>query len=454
MGEENNISIKKYDENPSKTFVVDSKNNIYIGIKNFYNSFCYYISAIQRLHSSKTLGENLNNMFQIKKDTNNIVSKEIETSKKIFSILISYNKINQNNFKTISEEIIKYKDEVILPMFNDNMKNGGDPQLILVRLFFPIIFHYTTTDIFIDILKELNFSKVHFPNTLYLNSEFNILTEQYSQFNKTLNKWYDKMLNYLNDPNNKFNESTFMSTFKVSTLCLFFADVYERESVASFSGHAVTIVLGKDDIFYVIDDNVNILPFTEYISLQRSCIHEMEIKDLTEDAIDKLKQIDFIELNRRYYRTVIKFKSNSENILQSFNETIYPNLDENLNKKILTPNSNSDFMIGGKINKQFLQLFLNHPFGKLYLIILFIFVIILILSIIQYLYKLCKIKCLKTELEELENKKNKYLQHSRFNGFPSPNINTAIIDDAPKEDILNENFKPKLNFANYNFNFI
>lgn len=446
MGEENNIRIKKYDENPSKTFVVDSKNNIYIGIKNFYNSFCYYISAIQRLHSSKTLGENLNNMFQIKKDTNNIISKEIETSKKIFSILISYNKINQNNFKTISEEIIKYKDEVILPMFNDNMKNGGDPQLILVRLFFPIIFHYTTTDIFIDILKELNFSKVHFPNTLYLNSEFNILTEQYSQFNKTLNKWYDKMLNYLNDPDNKFNESTFVSTFKVSTLCLFFADVYERESVASFSGHAVTIVLGKDDIFYVIDDNVNILPFTEYISLQRSCIHEMEIKDLTEDAIDKLKQIDFIELNRRYYRTVIKFKSDAKNIQQGFNE--------NLNKNILIPNTNSKVMIGGELNKQFLRLFWNHPFGKSYLIILFILVIILILSIIQYLYKLFKIKCLKTELEELKNKKNKYLQYSQLNGFPSPDINTTIIDDAPKENILNENFKPKLNLANYNFNFV
>ena len=185
--------------NHTKTYIVDCEDNIYIGIKNFYNSFCYYITAIQRLHSSKTLKNNLEIMFKIKKNDNSIITDEIETSKKIFSILITYDKINKSNFKEITEEIIKYKDEVILPMFNESMKKGGDPQLILSRLFLPIIFHYTTQEIFIDILKELNFSKVHFSDTLYRNNEFNILTDEYSRYNSTLKKWYDTMLNYLND---------------------------------------------------------------------------------------------------------------------------------------------------------------------------------------------------------------------------------------------------------------
>ena len=421
--------------NHTKTYIVDCEDNIYIGIKNFYNSFCYYITAIQRLHSSKTLKNNLEIMFKIKKNDNSIITDEIETSKKIFSILITYDKINKSNFKEITEEIIKYKDEVILPMFNESMKKGGDPQLILSRLFLPIIFHYTTQEIFIDILKELNFSKVHFSDTLYRNNEFNILTDEYSRYNSTLKKWYDTMLNYLNDDENKFTEQSFISSFKVSTLCLFFADVYKRDNAAEFAGHAVTIVLGNDNIFYVIDDDVNILPFIEYITLKRSSIHEMEIKDLTESAIDELKKIDFIKINQRYYRTTIEFEKNNEN-LKSFNV---------INRQTLNVN-----LIGaGIIDEKFWLSFKNNYIGQIYLVFVALLIIILIISIIQYIYKLYKIKKLKTEIEKLKEKKAKYSQ----NVYPKVH-NNPIIEDVPNEVVLTENYKPKLNLNNYRFSFI
>lgn len=427
-----NKKINTFDH--TESFITDCEDNIYIGIKNFYNSFCYYISAIQRLHSSKTLKNNLEIMFKIKKDDNSIIIEEIEISKKIFSILIIYNEINQSNFKNITEKIIEYKNDVILPMFNENMKKGGDPQLILSRLFLPIIFHYTTQDIFIDILKELNFSKIYFSDTLYQGDEFDILIDEYHRYNSTLKKWYNSMLNYINNPENKFDENTFISTFKVSTLCLFFADVYKREEAAKFAGHAVTIVLGKDNIFYVIDDDVNILPFIDYIKLKRSSIHEMEIKDLTELAIEELKKIDFIKINRRYYRTVIEFEKN----------------DDYLKKiKIINRNTPIVNLIGGTIDKNFWLLFKNSYVGQIYLIFIILLIVVLIISIIQYVYKIYKIKNIKSEIKKLNEKKIKYSQLI----YTKNNIN-PIIEDAPKEVVLTENYKPKLNFNNYNFGFM
>lgn len=421
-----------------KSFVCDYDNNIYIGIKNFYNSFCYYITAIQRLHSSNTLKEHLDEMFKLDNTETHIVKTEATLSEEIFSILKTYNKINTNNFKEISEEIEKYKDEVILPKFSDDMKSGGDPQLMLTRLFLPIIFHYTKPTIFVQILKELNFSKCHFPNTFYHGNEFNILKpDQYSTYNNALKEWYNDTIKYLNDPKNDFNQQTFVSNFKVSTLCLFFSDVYDRDKKSSFAGHAVTIVLGNDNIFYVIDDNVNILPFVDYIKLQQTHICEMEIKDLTDEAIEMLTQIDSIKLNvnMRYYRTSITFKKDPE----TYNKIS--------NVKMLPFN-----LIGGthqtEINRKFMFRFINTIYGRIYLIILMLLILILIIYIIRLLYQKYKIKNLENELNKLKEKKNKY------NQMVNPKIYPEVIQDAPTENILNENYKPKLNYSNYNFNFI
>ena len=434
----NNEFVNKSSIDSIKSFVCDYEDNIYIGIKNFYNSFCYYITAIQRLHSSKTLKEHLDEMFKLDNTETHIVKNEAILSEEIFSILKTYNKINMNNFKEISEEIEKYKDEVILPKFSDDMKSGGDPQLMLTRLFLPIIFHYTKPTIFIQILKELNFSKCHFSNTFYHDNEFNILKpDQYSTYNNALKEWYNDTIKYLNDPKNDFNQQTFVSDFKVSTLCLFFSDVYDRDKKSSFSGHAVTIVLGNDNIFYVIDDNVNILPFIEYIKLQQTHICEMEIKDLTDDAIEMLSQIDLIQLNvnMRYYRTTITFKKDIETYNKISNIKITP-----LN------------LIGGtkhtQIDRKFIYMFMNTTYGKIYLILLMLLILILIISIIRLFYQKYKIKKLKNELNKLKEKKNKYIQ------MVNPKIYPEIIRDAPMENILSENYKPKLNYSNYNFNFI
>lgn len=434
----NNEFINKSSIDTIKSFICDYDNNIYIGIKNFYNSFCYYITAIQRLHSSQTLKEHLDEMFKLDNSETHIIKNEAELSKEIFSILKTYNKINMNNFKEISEEIEKYKDDVILPKFSDDMKSGGDPQLMLTRLFLPIIFHYTKPTIFIQILKELNFSKCHFPNTFYHGNEFNILkSDQYSTYNNALKEWYNDTIKYLNDPKNDFNQQTFTSTFKVSTLCLFFSDVYDREKNSSFAGHAVTIVLGNDNIFYVIDDNVNILPFEEYIKLQQTHIHEMEIKDLTDEAIEMLSQINTIQLNvnMRYYRTTITFKKDTETHNKFSNIKILP-----LNLNGGTRNV--------QINRKFLYMFMNTTFGKIYSIVIILLMIILIISIISLIYQEYKIKKLKSELNKLKTKNNKYKQ------MVNPKIYPEIIQDAPSENILNENYKPKLNYSNYVFGFI
>jgi hypothetical protein len=106
-------------------------------------------------------------------------------------------------------------------------------------------------------------------------------------------------------------------SFKVGTLCLFFKDVYNRNTVSENAGHAITIIKDKDDVFYVIDDAHVIVRFEKYIEFIYETMYEIELKDIDDESLDKLiNQFDnredktkhHLHFNKRIYRVVIKPK--------------------------------------------------------------------------------------------------------------------------------------------------
>ena len=409
-------SSENSNENSEIATIIDKNGTIYMGIYNFFVSFCYYISAIQRLHSSRTLKEVLKKGLVRLDDRSE--SKDIHNiTNEIFKILVDYNKIEdiiidiektqkketpiKNNLRgaALKKYLIKRNKEAILGgdlntsldhiykeiksyektitnLISERLKHGGDPQEIMVKLFLPIIFHYTDDSTFLEILQELNFSLLHFKNTNYDINSFDIIKDNKENYNGKLFNWYKEILKYKDRIGEKVNENTFNNQFCVSTLCIFFKSVYERDYSGN-SGHAVSFVLGNDDKFYVIDDDVNIMLFENYIKMFESRIFEMEIKDLTTDAVQLLSEIDYLNVDHRIYRTVIKFKDRSVKSLtggetnEINNDGLIIN-DENENPLIIVP-------LKDKINKIYSnnKLVFNIYFGFIAVLIVILIIVVI-----------------------------------------------------------------------------
>lgn len=431
--------------------VTDKNNTHYIGIYNFYNSFCYYISAIQRLHSSLTIKELLKgDLFN---NDNREESKEIHRiSKQIFEILTVYNKIDDlvnnsssddvkisNNLRgaalkkfmvkkekidnKFSEDIgllfdeIKKYEKIIDEIISEKLKHGGDPQEILIKLFLPILFNYTDNTTFLKILKELNFNILHFKNTNYGENQFELTNNK--NYNATLLKWYREILSFKDKVIETVDEKMFNNQFCVSTLCIFFSSVYERD-YSSHSGHAVTFILGSDDLFYVIDDSNNIMQFENYIKMFKSRIYEMEIKDLTSDVIQKLSENDDLNVDNRIYRTVIKFKEDS--VKSMIGGDLSPQTSEyNID------NSNANI-----IDKFKTFYYANIKWFKIYYLVLVLLVVILIIHIILYYRKQHLIGDYKVKIKRIKNKVEK-MRHIDINSIEvKSNELMNKIDDKKK----------------------
>ena len=156
----------------------------------------------------------------------------------------------------------------------------------------------------VNVMKEIGLTFKHFSNTRSI-SDFKFTVND--EFNKKLYYNYMELL--------RKEKPIETESFKVGTLCLFFKDVYDRNTVSENAGHAITIIKDKDDVFYVIDDAHVIVRFEKYIEFIYESMYEIELKDIDDESLDKLiKQFDqrenksnhHLHFNKRIYRVVIK----------------------------------------------------------------------------------------------------------------------------------------------------
>lgn len=264
--------------------VKDRDDIIYKPIHNYFNHFCYFITCIQRLHSSSTL----NKLVQT-----NVLNDFKQECENILYLLRHYDKAN--------DEDPKYKD-IIQTFFHQSTKSGGCPQTTLTQLFIPVIYQLYGKDRTLKVMQEINLQFKHFRNTVE-EKEFIYTTN--TKFNKQLYLNYQQLL--------KEEEYIPLSQFKVGTLCLFFKSVYNRNTADENAGHAITIVQDCNHHFFVIDDSHAIVPFDKYVEYIYDTMYEIELKDIDDDSlqflIDDCKQYkDKLYFNKRIYRVVIKPK--------------------------------------------------------------------------------------------------------------------------------------------------
>ena len=132
---------------------------------------------------------------------------------------------------------------------------------------------------------------------------------------------------------------------------------------------------------------MNITSLVHYLELSQNSIHELEIKDLTQDAIDILKTYNFLYVNQRIYRANIKIVKD------------IPHTEVQSPLKPMIKHG----MIGGEINKRVIEVLMNNPIFKFYVIIVVILLIILVLHVVKYVYQLFKIRSLKKKRTSLIN---------------------------------------------------
>lgn len=270
-------------------YIKDRNGTVYIGIRNFYNSFCYYISVVQRLHSSRTLGSLLLS------ESLSSTGEQGTLDSKILEILKIYAGITESNIKETYDKMLSFEN-VIKEVINPRLHNGGSPDETMKFLFLPVIFRNFEQS-FTTILEEINFNPIHFSGfSSMFDSKF-VLTN-YPEFNNGLKKTYEDMYSCIKKY--VFEGKT---PFNITVMSVYFKD--EENKRSSYSGHAINIVRSLKDI-YVIDDDINIRTFNNYIQNARNSILEIEIKDVDDDTLKMIKTSQNLEINKRIYRTVIK----------------------------------------------------------------------------------------------------------------------------------------------------
>ena len=304
-------------------YLLDRNGTMYIGLHNHYNHYCYYITVIQRLHSSPTLNKMLNNGL------NNMIGgssePDADISKRIMSQLQIYSKITPENYENIYNQANENLKSVISQVFSPEMNNGGDPNAVLTYLFLPIIYHYTKNlNEFKQIIKELNVNPLHFNPLTYVNkNSFNFTKNE--DFNKQLNKWYEDMFKNVIETD---KDDSNISKFNITAASIYLRNAQGKQ--ADYPGHAVNILYAKSKNdsnydYYVIDDDANIKDLATYCANAKPSIWQIEIKDMPDEAV---KMIDSkqgfkcssvlnncfdIAVNKRIYRTVITFNSKNNN---------------------------------------------------------------------------------------------------------------------------------------------
>ena len=402
--------------NNINSIITDINGTKYIGIHNYKNSYCYYLTAIHRLHGSKTFNDNLDLIFK------NGEKEEI----KIFKIFDIYNELQYSQSDGVREKIynsMKQYEKIIDECLNEKLNNGGDPYDILRFLFFPIIFHYYGEELFQEILVEINFNLIHLKNT-----EYNIEIFKRNELNQKLLVYYEKILEFKNSSKIIQYNKPFCNT----TIAVYFNDSY-KNGISKSGGHAITMVLGKDNKLYIIDDDKNIMEINNYFNCFLKNINKLEIKDINDEIKNKLTSIGSIYVDQKIYRTIIT-----------------PNVNLTGGEEKKTSEEQNEVKNNINESQKYKQ------FSSLSLIFLFALVLILIISVILYYYNS---SVLSKNIKEIEKYHFKISEIENTQLIFNKNIENETkkmlnkIEEPPKILKLNKYIsvvKPKNNFS---FNF-
>lgn len=370
----------------------DRNQTIYIGLYNTCNSFCYYISAIQRLHSSTTLNQTLLDIT--------LNSTELNLLDLAISPLYYYAKLTKFiktdsigtnlNQSTVKEthNIIKNKIEELIGYFDVSMLNGGSPDNVLVTFLIPILYiKFKDINLIKQIIKEINFNPSRLTKLMYAyNNRCNFKVLRDNNLDNRIESSYKDLVQQL-DVNALYKDYSIQ--FNISTISIYLQDANGNDS--NYAGHAINLVYGYTDFknnaldLYVIDDSTMIIPLKTYIQTHIDRIKYFEIQDATDEVLKLISE--YCEVNKRLHRDVIKPNVIKLQLSQSTNKSSVNSVkSDKIN--LVGGNSNSiklTNIISGKLDS--INSTKNNVVSCVMLLMLVILLIIIIVVVILHWIK-------------------------------------------------------------------
>lgn len=268
----------------------------FIYIDNYENINCYFITALQILHSSETLTKLIN-----EGEFNNIIDKEPI----LMNPLLIYSKMEGDESKIYDD--IKNSIHENKPLIRD----GYNWLTLLNCFYFPIFYNKLNKDKFYKILYEMSIeprqiydNKITENKQVITNEQLKTLEPYITKYNNDIYKIIDEYNNYISDKK---------LSYTITALEMYIDDKY---------GHVMPI-LRDNKTLYVMDDH-HITPlYNHFIKYHRILSDKLRLYYFDENLIklynDNLKtNTGFVKNNYSYvFRKFNVFVENMRNNQQS-----------------------------------------------------------------------------------------------------------------------------------------
>ena len=376
------IPMSGGDQDVVKSDII-SNGILYIGLHNKQNSICYYLTMVQRLHSSKTLSK---------------LIKDLDVGEDHpLKVVKLYDGINQNNKELVFSSIRSNLDNMFDRVFHPDMLKGGDPYVVLKLIFIPALIEKLGIENTKTVLSEMNVEPLNLGGKIddgFISDDMRGAINVFRD--PVTNDKYKKL--YSDNVNQLINYTPYTSApFSICNMNLFFND--EEGNPSQNGGHAVALI--KDDVndFYVIDDSVNIRKVENYIGSKPNRFYLIEFKDINDENVRLLKPLlgEYEKLDSRIYKTVIKYPKKENGLngggVNDFQNTVINQM--NMNRANFA--DSIELEVVPVDNKQ------NRIHRILYSVIIVLVTILLIVVIV----KLIMFLSLKKKQRDLKEKYNK-----------------------------------------------
>ena len=296
-------------------YIISRSKTYHIPLYNYENKYCYWLSVLQRLHTSNTLNKCVFNYFM----THDPNETDIETLllKPVYIYAqFDGSDVSNANIIRVYDQVRAFMIESIPQLVHPFARNGFMPETLLVYYYCPIICHLFSSS-FVSILDEIHINKIEFEAPL--STVRDSICEKYQFLDQTTHQniiftLYSQMLEHMKANN--------IQTVKLEPFVSATLEVYPNKDHTG--GHAITIIYGLSDedmtneMFYIIDDQRSISPLHTYYTNRNERIYELSLRDVTDvtvaainDVLHNQAHIDSgCKFSQRVTRYSLKFEDN------------------------------------------------------------------------------------------------------------------------------------------------